>query len=271
ELYTYGESSGDPEWKSYTWKSADILSEDTIESAKRSLDELSFKREYEASFNSPQGRIYADFGAENVSTEALCGKDVILWAHDFNFTPLSSCIMVQRGDSIHAIDEIVIDGAVAINTAIEFCIRYKDHQKKEVHIFGDASGRVGEIHRQSSNYSVIEEHLRNNSWAVTRKVKLKNPSIQDRHNAVRRKICNGKRERSLFVNVNRCKTLFSGLNSLQFKTGSAYQEANTRDQHITTAIGYCIEYLFPVTTDNRTIQALEPNTYTMKPMWRGNN
>lgn len=246
DLAEYARTSGDPEWKCYHWISADILSPEKIAAAKRSMSKRQYKQEYEASFETVGGRIYEDYGPRNHTDELIRGDEELIWAHDFNFTPMSSVICVRRGDLLFALSEIVLDSAVARQTAIEFVERFAKHSNKKVIIYGDPAGRAGEKHGHSSDYNEIEQVLRENRWTYERRVRMAAPAIRDRQNAVRAKVCTADDQVTLFVNPKTAPTLHKGLSTVQTKKGSTFIEEVSREQHITTAIGYCIAYEWPI-------------------------
>jgi len=246
DLAEYARTSGDPDWKLYTWKSADILPADTIESARRRMSAKQFRQEFEASFETVSGKIYEDYGSENCTQEIILPHEQLMWHHDFNFTPLSSGIGVRRGNAFYILDEIVLTSAIAQQSALEFVEKFKDHQNKAVLLYGDPSGRAGEKHGHQSDYTEIESVLRSHGWRVQRRVKNAAPAIKDRQNAVRAKICNAAGERSLFINPNKAPYAHRGLSTVQVKKGSTFLEEDSEYQHITTAIGYCIDYEWPI-------------------------
>lgn len=236
-----------PEWGYYHWKSSEILPPDVIENAKRTMPHSLYLQEYEASFETATGRIYPDYGPENHSYESIQSHERLLWMHDQNYTPLSSAIGVRRGDSLYLLDEIVLTSAVSRESALEFVDKYRDHRNKVVELYGDPAGRAGEKHGQESAYTQIEEVLRAHGWRVERRVAKSAPAIKDRQNAVRARICNTLGERRLFVNPNAAPYCHKGLATVQLKTGSTFIEDQTNDyQHITTAIGYCVDQIWPI-------------------------
>lgn len=246
DLCEYAKTSGDPDWGVYHWKSADILPQDVIDAAKRVMSAPQYRQEFEASFETATGRIYPDYSKANYTTEEIKPHEQLLWFHDFNYTPMSSGIGVRRGNDIYCLDEIILISAIALQSAMEFVERYKNHQNKHVLMYGDPAGRAGEKHGHASDYTEMEKYLRANGWTVTRKVKNAAPSIKDRQNAVRAKIKNASGEHSLFVNNKKCVYTHKGLATVQLKEGSSFQENETEYQHITTAIGYMIDYDFPI-------------------------
>lgn len=246
DMAEYAKNSGDPQWGLYHWKSSEILPKDVIESAKRQMSERQFKQEFEASFETASGRIYEDYSSDNVTHEEIQPHEQLLWHHDFNYTPMSSAIAVMRDGKYFILDEIILVSAVTEQSAIEFVERYKDHKNKHVILYGDPAGKAGEKHGHQSDYTQMEDYLRANGWRFTRKVNKKHPAIKDRQNALRAKIKTASGEISLYVNSNKCPYSHKGLNTVQLKKGSSFQEEETEYQHITTAIGYMVAYDNPV-------------------------
>lgn len=243
----YAENSGDPQWGLFHWKSAEILPADVIESAKRQMSKRQYDQEFEASFETATGRIYEDYGTANTTTETIKDHEQLWWMHDQNYTPLSSAIGVRRGDDLYLLDEIVLMSAVSRESAVEFVDKYKNHKNKHVIIYGDPAGKAGEKHGHQSDYTQIEDYLRDNGWKFTRKVQRAHPAIKDRQNAVRAKVCNAANERSLFVNPVTAPWCHEGMGTVQLQQGSSFQEDQRNEyQHITTAIGYCIAVEWPV-------------------------
>ncbi len=255
DLAEYARTSGDPDWKLYTWKSSDILPPDVIEAAKRRMSARQYRQEYEASFETASGRVYEDYGDWNLTAETIQPHEQIMWHHDFNFTPMSSGIGVRRGQAFYILDEIVLQSAVARQSALEFVERFKNHGNRNVIIYGDPAGRAGEKHGHASDYTEMEQVLRSNGWNVERKVKAAAPAIKDRQNAVRAKIRNAAGETSLYVNPERCKYVHKGFATVQIKKGSTFLEEDSEYQHITTAVGYCVDYEWPIRYDKPIIQA----------------
>jgi len=236
----------DKDYKTFHWISADILPADVIESAKRSMSLKQYKQEYEASFETAGGRIYEDYSNKNHRDIVVNPMEALHWTHDQNFTPLSSAIAVMRDNVPYFVDEIVLESAISRQSAEEFVDRYRNHGNKTVYIYGDPAGRAGEKHGHKSDYEDIEDVLRMHGWKFERRVKVKHPSIKNRQNSVRRKICNALGERTMFVNPHKAKWCNKGLETVQLKEGSSFQEDQSNQyQHITTAIGYFMDWHFP--------------------------
>lgn len=246
DMAQYAESGADPDWKLYHWKSSDILPAATIEAAKRQMSAKQYRQEYEASFEGATGRIYEDYGKENHTDAVIEPHEQLMWMHDQNYTPLSSAIGVRRDNKLLLLDEIVLTSAVSKQSAIEFVEKYKEHKNRHVLVYGDPAGQAGEKHGHSSDYTDIEGVLKANNWTYSRKVKPAHPAIKDRQNAVRTKVCTAEGVRSLFVNPVTAKWCDKGLATVQLKDGSTFQEdQKNKYQHITTAIGYCVDFEWP--------------------------
>lgn len=246
DMVQYAETSGDPDWALFHWKSSEILPADVIEAAKRVMSAKQFKQEFEASFETASGRIYEDYSADNYTTETIQSHEQLCWYHDFNYTPLSSGVGVIRENGIYLLEEIILVSAVAQQSALEFVDRYKDHKNKHVIIYGDPAGKAGEKHGHASDYTDIEKVLRDNGWQLTRKVKPSTRSIKDGQNAVRAKIKNAAGEVSLYVNINNAPYTHKSLATGQLKEGSTFLEQDNEYQHIGTAVRYFIDYEYPV-------------------------
>jgi hypothetical protein len=246
DLCQKAESGIDPNYKVFHWMTEEIFPEMAAE-AKKIMSVKQYRQEFQASFETANGRIYEDYSKENHTREQIKPHEKILWMHDQNYTPLSSAIAVERGDKFLILDEIILESAISKQSALEFVERYKKHENKTVEIYGDPAGRAGEKHGHASDYSEIEDVLRENGWKFERCVKSKHPAIKDRQNNVRAMILNGSGERRLLVNPSKAPWSDKGLATVQTKQGSSFLEDDkNKYQHITTAIGYCISYKYPV-------------------------
>jgi hypothetical protein len=247
DLCQLAETGRDNQFQVFHWASAEILPPDVIESAKKAMSAKQFRQEFEASFETATGRIYEDYGRQNYTTRTIQPHEQIHWGHDQNFTPLSSFIGVRDGNNLYLMDEIVLESATSRQSAMEFVERYREHKNKHVLLYGDPSGRNGEKHGHASDYTDIEDVLKSHGWNVERRIKRAHPAIKDRQNAVRAKILTASGDVSLYVNPDTAPWCHKGLATVQLQKGSSYQEdQKNKYQHITTAIGYCVEYEWPL-------------------------
>lgn len=249
DMAEYAKGS-DPDWDLFHWTSEEILPQDVIDSAKRTMSKRQYDQEYRASFETATGRIYEDYqgtrGGRNYTDAVILPDEPLYWMHDQNYTPLSSAIAVVRKSIPYILSEIVLSSAVSRQAALEFVDKFKDHKNKTVYIYGDPAGRAGEKHGHKSDYIEIEEVLRLNGWKFERRVRPSHPSIRDRQNSLRAKILNAAGEVTLFVNPDTAPWSHKGLATVQLQEGSTFQEDQKNDyQHITTAIGYFSDVHWP--------------------------
>ena len=236
-------------FKVFHWMTEEIFPEMAAE-AKGVMSQRQYNQEFRAAFETASGRIYEDYSSLNETDEEILPHEQLMWAHDQNFTPLSSCVGVRRGDDIYLLDEIVLTSAVSKQSAMEFVEKYKDHKNKHVLIYGDPAGRAGEKHGHASDYTDIEGVLKSSGWKYTRKVKAAHPAIKDRQNAVRAKILTADGKASLYVNKAKAEWCHKGLATVQLQEGSTFQEDQKNQyQHITTAIGYMVDREWPIRKD----------------------
>lgn len=246
DMAEYARTANDPDWKLFHWTSEEILPADVIEAAKRTMSLKQYRQEYQASFETASGRIYEDYGKENLTDSSIQPHEVLHWTHDQNFTPLSSAVVVIRDGIPLFLDEIVLESAVSRQSAMEFVEKFKNHNNKMVYIYGDPSGRAGEKHGHKSDYDSIEDYLRLHNWKFERRVRAAAPSIKDRQNAVRARIKSAAGDIRLMVNPNTAPWCHKGLSTVQLKEGSSFQEDDrNKYQHITTAIGYFTDWHWP--------------------------
>ena len=233
--------AGNTEFKVFHWKSSEILPPDVIENAKRTMSAKQYRQEFEASFEGATGRIYEDYGTANLTDAVIEPHEQLLWSHDQNFTPLSSCVAVERKGALYLLDEIVLTSAISRQSAEEFVAKFKGHKNKHVKLYGDPAGRAGEKHGHRSDYTEIKAVLGAAGWQVTDCVKHSHPPIKDRQNAVRAMILNAAGDVTLYVNPKTAEWCHKGLSTVQLLPGSTFQEDQKNQyQHITTAIGYMV-------------------------------
>lgn len=234
------------QYEVFHWMTEEIFPEMAAE-AKKVMSAKQYSQEFRAAFETASGRIYEDFSDDNKTDEAIQPHEQLCWSHDQNYTPLSSCISVIRGNDLYILDEIVLISAVSRQSAQEFVEKYRDHKNKKLRLFGDPAGKAGEKHGHASDYTEIMDVLRDNGWSFTNEVARSHPAIKDRQNAVRAKIKTASGDVSLYVNPKTAPWCYKGLQTVQLQKGSTFQEDQTNQyQHITTAIGYQVAKLWPV-------------------------
>ena len=240
DLFTKGQS--DKEWKSFKYTTLEGMQvpAEEIEQAKDDLDERTFQQEYMASFVNYSGMIYYNFDRNKNLIESF--KNKILTLHiglDFNVDPMCAVVCVIEKDKIYVIDEIQIWSS---NTN-EMVDEIKQRYKKNIVIYPDPSARQ----RKTSAGGLTDLAILKNAGF---EVKCKNsaPLVRDRINSVNAKLKNAKGLHSLFI-LNSCKNVIKSIERQIYKEGTHVPDKDSGYDHFNDAIGYMIEYNFPLRRD----------------------
>ena len=256
---------GDTDYEVYHWKSSEVLGEDEVNRLRSMMSEVEFRTEFLGEFLDQSSTIYADFSEDNASKAELGENDEMRICFDWNYSPQSMAVAVRRrqrtqvppqNDPLyddnenllnynwHIVDEIVLHSASVAQVAEEFIQKFSSRKNKSVIIYGDPAGNAGSKHGIQSNFQVIETILQTAGWTTERRIKSAPPIIV-RQNSVRALIKSADGVRRLFVNKTTAPTAWKGFERTKYIDGSSYQESQKPSeywQHITTAIGYMIEY-----------------------------
>ena len=239
----YQNSLDDDNWKSYTFTTIDggNVKPEEIEAAKRDLDERTFRQEYMATFETFSGRIYYSFDRQsNVRKYIGDVPDVIYVGMDFNIDPMSAVVAVRLGDTLHIIDEVRLFSS---NTQ-EMCDEIKQRfPKSKVWVYPDPAGNQRKTSAGGQTDITI---LRNAGFVV--KVPNSHTPVRDRINAVNSRLCDTIGIRKLFVDP-KCKYTIEGLERQTYKEGSSQPDKDSGYDHMNDALGYMVDYLFPVRRD----------------------
>lgn len=283
DLYKYAISGVDPEWDGYTWPSVEVLDPAEVAAARRQLDELVFKQEYEASFVNFEGRAYYPF-----SETLHCSPDLrydprqpLAFCFDFNVAP-GVCAVVQelplpgqyeRTPSGAALLDRPITGTAVVgevwiprNSNTELvCARlitdYGNHQGY-VYLYGDATGGArGSAKVAGSDWDIIKRELYAHfgSDRVIQRVPNANPPERTRVNAVNTRLLSGSKEVRLMVNPATAPHVVSDLEGVRTIEGGSGELDKTSDPnltHISDALGYYVVREHPITIGTESVEAL---------------
>ena len=170
----------------------------------------------------------------NLSTETIQPNERLYIGQDFNIGKMASVILVRRGDTYHAVDEIygLLDTQTLAN---EIKARFPNHK---VVIYPDASGSARKTSASMSDLQILA------SYGFEIAVGSKNPPIKDRMNCVNTAFLNGKGESRLFVNSRACPILTRSLEQQALDDNGLPEKKNDLD-HLTDSLGYPIYFLLP--------------------------
>jgi hypothetical protein len=239
-------------WESfqYTTVQGGNVSPSEVEQAKADLDERTFAQEYLSEFVTYSGLIYYNFDRATSVVKAEDDGGVLHIGMDFNIDPMSAVIAQRKGSNLICIGEIVIYGSNSDEMAKEIHQRYPNRQ---IIIYPDPAARQ----RKTSAGGRTDLSILNNSGFMT-KAKSRHPAIRDRINSVNSRLKTGDGKRHLFFTEN-CKQTIKSLERQTYKEGTSQPNKDDGYDHMNDALGYMIDYLFPVKTD---YQIEQPTRWT---------
>ena len=236
-------SKEDDNWASFQFTTLEggQVSANEIEQAKADLDERTFKQEYMASFVNYAGQIYYNFDRkENVIDTYKPETGEIHIGVDFNINPMSAVVTELKGNNIYIYDEIVIYSSNTDELVQEIKSRYSG---KHIFCYPDPASKQ----RKTSAGGVTDLAILKNA-GFNMRVRNAHPLIRDRINAVNTKLKNANGKRTLFIAKN-CKTMLKSIERQIYKEGTSVPDKDNNYDHMNDALGYLVEYLFPVRRD----------------------
>ena len=241
DLWAKGADGAD-NWQSFQYTTLDggNVSASEVEQARADLDERTFKQEYEAAFITYAGIIYYNFERASSVVKYQDDGGVLHIGMDFNTDPMSAVVAQRKGNNLICIDEIVIYGSNTDEMAKEIHQRYPNRQTI---IYPDPAARQ----RKTSSAGRTDLSILNNSGFMT-KARSAHPAVRDRINSVNSRLKSGNGERHLFF-TDKCKQAIKSLERQTYKEGTSQPNKDDGYDHMNDALGYMVEYLFPVKTD----------------------
>lgn len=232
---------GDNDWSSfqYTTLQGGNVPEAEVAAARNDLDERTFQQEYEAAFVNYSGIIYYAFNREKSVKRIEDTGGTLHIGLDFNIDPMSAVVCLRHGNDLLAIDEIVMYGSNTDEMVAEIKSRYRD---RPVIIYPDPASRQ---RKTSAGGRTDLSILQNAGFAV--KSKNSHALVRDRINAVNSRLRSSGGDRYLFIDP-KCKHTIKSLERQTYKEGTSQPNKDGFD-HMNDALGYLVEYLFPLRTD----------------------
>jgi len=233
----------DPEWKLFTWKSADILPPEEIDSARRRIDERLFQQEYEGRFVALGGRAFPDFDAAVHVRPVAYDPDLHLcWSLDFNITPMCSGILQHRDGRIMVLAELSLPGTRTDDACSHFLdlARERGWNLSGLAIYGDATGIAHDSTSGMSDWIIVKNRLRN-IVRLKDKVPRHNPHVKDTLNAVNAKLRSADGSAAIAIDPS-CERLIDDLKSAPWP-------GDLGPYHAIAWLRYFVEREFPILPD----------------------
>jgi phage terminase large subunit len=196
---------------SYTTIQGGNVPPEEVELARRTLDERQFRQEFLASFETFSGRVFPEFGDDNIDDNIVDMEGPILVGLDFNVSIMAGVICSKVGDTLHIWDEI----AVKNSNTDEVCQMLRQRfPEREIVTYPDPTGRARKTSAAGqTDHGIIKKYgmkviAPSSPW-----------SIKDRLQATNWLIKNAAGEIRLFIHP-RCKNTIKGLRGVTFKEGA---------------------------------------------------
>lgn len=244
EVYQFGQDPLRKAWSSYQFPTitSPFIPRQEIEDARHEMDPRTFRQEFEASFETMSGRVYYPFDRKvNVDKKVKFNPGRPIWVGvDFNIDPMSASIMQpQTNGELWVVDEIFLRNSNTEELCEVLEQRYWEWMDNIV-IYPDPAGAARQHARGESDLEIFRQ-----KGFKRIKVRRKHPAIADRVNAVNRVIKDATGATKLFVAPG-CTNVIESLEQTLYKTGTRDIDKAQSMEHITDAMGYCVEIEFGV-------------------------
>ena len=227
------------EWQSwqFTTLAGGNVSAEEIESAKKDLDERTFRQEYMAEWIDFQGLIYYNFSDDNILEMQPPSQFLLEIGLDFNVSPCVAVLGFKHAGGLHIFDEVEMHGTNTYEMVAEINDRYPHHRKN---VYPDAAG----AQRKTSALGGITDHviLKNAGYKLI--VGNVNPSVKDRLAAVNSAFKSATGITKLTIDP-KCKGLIECLRKQTYKEGTRQPDKSGYD-HFPDSLGYITNSLFPI-------------------------
>jgi hypothetical protein len=209
----FEQADEEPGWQTFTYNTIQggNVPPEEVELARRTLDERTFRQEFEASFQSFSGLVFPEFGDENIDERVADMGGPILIGLDFNVGVMAGVLCSKVGDTLHQWDEIAVKNSNTDEVAMMLRERFPD---RRLICYPDPTGRA---RKTSASGATDHGILRKYGLEV---IAPKAPwAVKDRLNATNWLICNAEKQRRMFIHP-RCKNTIKGYRSVTFKEGA---------------------------------------------------
>jgi hypothetical protein len=240
DLYLRGieNTHGWQSWQ-YTTLQGGRVPQDELDEARRTLDPRIFRQEFEASFETLQGRVYDNFDRDhNVNPAVVDTGGELLVGMDFNINPMSAVLAVRVVDECHVLDAMEVTTSNTEQMAAEIRGRYPG---RRVVVCPDPSGQA---RRTSAPVGQTDFTILQKAGFDVRAPRAA-PPVVDRVNNTQAMLLTGDGRRRVQVHP-RAARLVRALDGLTYKEGTSLVDKTLGLDHITDALGYLLWQEFNV-------------------------
>lgn len=244
EVYQFGQDPSRKAWSSYQFPTitSPFIPESEIIEARRDMDPRTFRQEFEASFETMSGRVYYPFDRNvHVQSKVMFNPARPIWVGvDFNIDPMSAAIIQpQTNGELWVVDEIFLSNSNTEELCEHLERKYWKHVS-QITIYPDPAGAARQHARGESDLEIFRQ-----KGFKRIKHRRKHPPIADRVNAVNRMVKDAAGQIKLLINPG-CTNVIQSLEQTLYKKGTRDIDKAQSMEHITDALGYCLDFEFPV-------------------------
>ena len=238
DLYSRGQS--EPDWKSWQFKTIDggFVPADEIARARRTMDGVRFRQEFEASFETSGNRAAWNFDRSLHVKKAKELATYKWWGCDFNVDYMTAVLACQFSDgTIHYYDEIRLK-----NSNTEEMARKMKAIEPKVETYPDPSGSARSTTSNKSDHQILRD------FGFIIRAKKSHPSHIDRLNALNRKLLDADGNITMTIDP-KCVYLIKDLEQVQRDKKGGIDKSQIELTHSLDACSYAISYKFPVVSN----------------------
>ena len=232
DLYEWAQDQND--WATFKFTSIDggQIPLEEIELARKEMDDRTFRQEMMADWVDYKGLVYFAVNETHIEKHNATTDNIYI-GMDFNIDPGSAVIATKNKDGLHICDEVELRNSNTFEMVDEIQRRYP---LSRITVFPDPAGAA----RKTSSNTTDHKILSNAGFNV--QVRRAHPPVRDRINSVNSAFSSNK------IKIDpKCKSLRNCLNKLSYREGSNEQDKNSGLDHMPDALGYMIEFLYPIT------------------------
>ncbi len=229
--------------EAYAWESATVLSESELAFFQGLMDEKDFDEQFRALIQTVGGAVFHAFGNHNIEPVQYDPSLPIIVGSDFNVDPMCWILAQDQDGKLRQFDEVWLRNTNTPATLDHLYSRYGSHGAGWSW-FGDASSRARETSATKSDYL----HILNDDRFRHKRVVMpkRNPMILDRISSCNALFRSAKNEVRFTIDPG-CKRTINDIKVRSYKEGSLTLDDGLDVGHITDALGYVINSLYPIT------------------------
>ena len=251
ELYNNASVLGDWSSHQFTTEQGGNVAPEEIEASKRDLDERTFNQEFNATFEDNKGTIAYAYDKDNLRpSPQLSPSNALHIGMDFNTDNFAACVMLQNSDTLHVIDEFMLQNSSTHDMCKEIQQRYG---KRMIFVYPDASGNQ----RKTSANGMTDHLILHNAGFIVRNPKS-NPAVKDAITAVNSRLRSTTGEIKLYIDP-KCKHTIDCLTKYTYKEGTRTPDKTGAYDGMFDALKYAVWQLFPLQQTN--FKPLATNRY----------